>query len=118
MSADLPLRRQSAQPELPRGAEKRRTVRYAVDEPALVIVGKHALACRMNDISLGGAMLEGELPLQVEDHFRLVVLDLPELVCRVAHVGNGYLGVSFVNGQQISRSLGLWIRKRCRVAEQ
>mgnify|MGYP003674494249 CR=1 FL=1 len=117
MSADLPLRTRATQPDRPRAVEQRRTVRYAVDEPALVIVGKHALACRMNDISLGGAMLEGPLPLKTEDHFRLMVLDLPELVCRVAHVGDGFLGVSFVNGQQINRSLGMWIRKRCRVEE-
>lgn len=99
-------------PATARGAEKRATRRYVVDEPALVIIGKQGLTCRLCDISFGGAMLEVTLPLQAADHFQLVVLDLPELVCRVAHVGNGYLGVSFINGTDLRHDLAEWIRKR------
>jgi|GEM_PF-1970768 len=99
--------------EPPRGAEKRKTRRYAVDDPALVIIGTRALSCRLCDISFGGAMLEGELPLLMEEQFRLMLLDLPELLCRVAHVGNGYIGVSFLNGNKLHHDLGEWIRNRC-----
>lgn len=99
--------------ELPRGAEKRKTRRYAVDDPALVIIGTRALACRLCDISFGGAMLEGDLPLLIEEQFRLMLLDLPELHCRVVHVGNGYVGVSFLNGNKLHHDLGEWIRNRC-----
>ncbi len=99
-------------PAAPRGAEKRATRRYHVDDPALVIVGSQALACRLCDISFGGAMLEGDLPLQVGDHFQLMVLDLPELICRVAHCGPGFMGVSFANGPERRHALGEWIRSR------
>lgn len=97
----------------PRGAEQRTARRYFVDDPALVIVGKRALTCKLCDISFGGAMLEGRLPLKIDEQFRLMILDLPELLCRVAHVGEGYLGVSFLNGKELHHDLGEWIRNRC-----
>lgn len=100
-------------PVAPRGAEKRSERRYFIKEPALLIVGKRALTCELCDISFGGAMLEGQLPLQVGDLFRLMVLDLPELQCRVAHAAPGFLGVSFTNGKELHHDLGEWIRGRC-----
>lgn len=93
-------------------AERRSHERYETDEPALVIADSGAAPCRLSDISLGGALLEGDLPLNTGDAFALCVLDLPELTGRVVHCGNGFYGVQFADDREMRVAIRTWIQRR------
>ena len=95
-----------------RGGDRRAHLRYETNEPALAVIGDVAAACRLSDISLGGALIEGNLPLTSGQEFALCVLDLPEIKARAVHCGDGFYGVQFVEGGRYRNAIGIWIRRR------
>ncbi len=55
--------------------ERRAHQRYVVDLPAQVVVDGRVIACRLVDLSRGGALVEAPVPVTVGDR---VMLDLPD----------------------------------------
>ena len=79
---------------------------------ALAVIGNVAAACKLSDISMGGALIEGNLPLEKGDTFQLCILDLPEITAKAMHCGNGFYGVQFQNTARFRNAIGIWIRRR------
>lgn len=102
-----------ARPKLDsRGGDRRAHARFETEEPALAIIGNVAAACRLSDISLGGALLEGSLPLEDGQTFALCILDLPEISARAVHCGDGFTGIQFLEAARHRNAIGMWIRRR------
>lgn len=95
-----------------RGGDRRAHLRYETNEPTLAVIGNVAAACRLSDISMGGALVEGNLPLENGDVFNLCILGLPELPAKAVHCGDGFYGVQFEGAQRYRNSIGIWIRRR------
>lgn len=95
-----------------RGGDRRAHLRYETNEPALAVIGNVAAACKLSDISMGGALIEGNLPLEKGDTFQLCILDLPEITAKAMHCGNGFYGVQFQNTARFRNAIGIWIRRR------
>ncbi|WP_417518825.1 PilZ domain-containing protein [Minwuia sp.] len=95
-----------------RGGDRRAHTRYETSEPVLTIIGDVAVPCRLSDISMGGALLEGKLPLQPGAIFALCVLDLPEIEVKAVHCGDGFYGVQFTDPGRHRHAVGVWIRRR------
>lgn len=95
-----------------RGGDRRAHLRYETNEPALAVIGNVAAACRLSDISMGGALIEGNLPLSQGELFNLCILDLPEIPSKAVHCGNGYYGVQFQDTARFRKAIGIWIRRR------
>ncbi len=55
--------------------DRRAHHRYVVDLPTHIVVNGQAVACRLVDMSRGGALVEAPVPVTVGDR---VLLDLPE----------------------------------------
>jgi len=98
-----------------RGGDRRAFTRYQTDETVLTVIGDTAIPCQLSDISLGGALLEGKLPLDNGTVFALCVLDLPEIEVRAVHCGDGFYGVQYTNPTRYKHAIGVWIRRRMSV---
>lgn len=95
-----------------RGGDRRAHLRYETNEPVLAVIGNLAAACQLSDISLGGALLEGSLPIEKGTEFQLCILDLPELPAKAVHCGDGFYGVQFLETARYRKVIGIWIRRR------
>ncbi len=95
-----------------RGGDRRAHLRYETNEPALAVIGNVATACRLSDISMGGALIEGNLPLKQGDLINLCVLDMPDIPAKTVHCGDGYYGVQFQDATRFRKAIGIWIRRR------
>lgn len=58
----------------PEGSERRRHTRYVVDLPTHIVINGRAIACRLIDVSRGGALVEAPTPVTVGDR---VLLQMP-----------------------------------------
>ncbi|MAU40253.1 MAG: hypothetical protein CMF31_01395 [Kordiimonas sp.] len=70
---------------------KRRTVVWS----GTLFVGQYSFKTTVYDISLGGARIKMDLPLEVGAHVRLKIRDKTKLAAEVAWHADGFLGVSF-----------------------
>lgn len=100
------------QPQRSIDADRRAFVRHETSEPARAFIGDTSRSCRLADISLGGALVEGDLGVTSNEAFVLSILDLPPLEVTVVHCGDRYFGVRF-NDMERARSLvETWVRRR------
>lgn len=93
-------------------ADRRVHLRYETSEPATAVVNGVPLPCRLTDMSMGGALLEGELPLSSGSRFVLEILDLPPIQVKVVHSGDRYFGVQFQELEIVSALISVWLRRR------
>ena len=100
------------QPQTLSPVDRRAFVRYETNEPATANINGKAIPCRLSDISLGGALLEGDLDLDAGSGFALDILDLPTLEVTVVHCGNRYFGVQFRDMQRARGQVENWLRRR------
>lgn len=110
---------ESASSEKPKpvaGGRRRRNVRYRLAAPGLVADATGFHDCVVADISVGGAMLEGELALPIGSEIALGFDSLMGILGTVAHQGDGFVGVKFHGGDAQRQAIVAWIRERYRDA--
>lgn len=101
----------------PRRHDSRRSdVRYSLRAPGLIADEAAFYDCIVADVSVGGAMLEGELPLPVGRQIALGFDTVMGVIGEVVHRGDGFVGVKFVGGDGERRMMVGWIRARLRDA--
>ncbi len=94
------------------GAERRREKRYEVELNGLIRAGDADIPVRLSDMSASGAlaMVAGDSPtLASGANVELVVEDFDTLKSRIAHVGEGFYGVSFSNAHLHRQRLKAWL---------
>ena len=101
----------AAKPE-PAVAERRRHERYEAGETVTVSFAGLRKDCIMSDISLGGAMLEGYLPVEDGTELLLSFAQFDNLPARAVYVGEGFCGVQFLNPAEYRGAIGKWIQGR------
>ena len=79
----------------PNGIENRKLPRRSVLWPAKLRVGKHDLACQIWNLSLGGARVKVDLPLQEGVKLVLTIAGRGEIPATVAWAKGDLLGVAF-----------------------
>jgi len=79
-----------------KSAENRDFRRRSVLWPAKILVGKHELSCQIWNLSLGGARVRIDLPIQENTEVKLCIADRGELAATVAWSANGSLGLDFL----------------------
>jgi PilZ domain len=72
--------------------------RRSVLWPAKIIVGTHELACQIWNLSLGGARVRIDLPIQEGTDVSLAVEGRGEIAAQVAWSTGGSLGLDFLVG--------------------
>ena len=95
---------------------RRRDVRYRLEAPGLVAHADGIFDCIVADISVGGAMLEGDLPFPAGSEIALGFDTLMGIVGEVAHRGDGFVGVRFLGDDAQRRLIVAWIRAKHRDA--
>ncbi len=80
--------------------ETRRFKRRSVLWPAKLHIGKHELSCQIWNLSLGGARVRVDLPLQEGVKIILVLKDRGEIPATVAWAKGELLGVAFDIGPE------------------
>lgn len=94
--------------------ERRQDVRYRLEAPGLAAHADGVFDCIVADISVGGAMLEGDLPLAAGSEIALGFDSLIGVMAEVVHQGDGFLGVRFVHNAAQRRLIAAWIRAKIR----
>lgn len=98
-------------------ADERRTdVRYALVAPGLVAdrTGVHDYI--VDDISLGGCMLEGEFHMRNGMEVAVGVDSLMGLLGEIVHAGPGFVGVKFHTSPDRRNDIRTWIAARLKIA--
>ncbi len=95
---------------------RRSAVRYRLSAPGLIADADAFYDCIVADVSVGGAMLEGDLPLPVGRQIALGFDTLMGVIGEVVHRGDGFIGVKFVGGDGERKAMVAWIRARLREA--
>ena len=96
--------------------DRRRDQRYTLRAPCLVADINNAYDCIIADISVGGAMLEGDLPLDSGDEIALAFDSIIGLLGEVVHKGDGFIGVKFTGGPEQRVIVMDWVGERLRAA--
>ena len=96
----------------PAGAERRRETRYALSEPVTVTLGGVRHDCSMSDNSTGGAMIEGDLPVEAGTKVRVDFADFADVTARVVYVGDGFFGTQFIDAARHRDAIRAWIFER------
>ena len=92
--------------------DRRQAQRYKLRAPGLVADEHGAYDCIVADISIGGAMLEGDLPLEKGQTIALAFDSLIGIFGDVVHTRDGFVGVKFINGDDQSLTLMNWVEAR------
>jgi hypothetical protein len=87
------------------GIDNRRHKRRSVLWPAHIRVGKHELACQIWNLSLGGARVRVDLPIQDGVEVDLILKDRGEIPATVVWAKGGVLGVAFSVGTGVIRQM-------------
>ena len=98
--------------------ERRQHRRYDLRAPGLAADMNGVYDCVVGDISLGGVMLEGELPLEVGTEVAIGFDTLMGLVGTVMHHGDGFFGVKFVDDMEQRAKVADWIFRRLKAARR
>lgn len=102
--------------EATRHDERRRDQRYQLRAPGLVADKDGVHDCIVADISIGGAMIEGDLPLEQGQEIALAFDSLIGILGEVVHKGDGFLGVKFTGGPDQRLIVMDWVGARLRTA--
>lgn len=94
--------------------DRRRDVRYRIEEPCLVADATAVYDCIVADISVGGALLEGQLALSVGSEIAIGFDSVMGILGEVMHCGDGFVGVRFTGDASQRALLVAWLRKRLR----
>lgn len=81
----------TAEQDLDNRSFRRRSVLW----PAKILVGRHELSCQVWNLSLGGARVRIDLPIQEGTTVKLAVAGRGELAATVAWAKDGSLGLEF-----------------------
>jgi len=106
------------QQKSPAGRERRRHNRFSLRAPGLVADIEGVYDCIVSDISIGGAMLEGELPLEYGAEVAIGFDTLMGVVGVVVHRGEGFVGVQFSEDADQRARVTAWIAKRLKAARR
>jgi PilZ domain len=94
-----------------RESPRRRFRRWAVDLPAYLQFGATQLACRVFDVSPGGARVqlrEGEAP-RAGTELDLVLDDFGRIPCEIRHGATGVLGLMFLHDEEAELRLARFL---------
>jgi|GEM_PF-534064 len=86
-------------------ADSRRFKRRSVLWPAKIRVGKHELSCQIWNLSLGGARVRVDLPLQDGVEIELILTGRGEIPATVAWAKGELLGVAFNVGPEVIKRM-------------
>lgn len=75
--------------------ERRRYPRMRMLKSGKVLLGKHAVACTIRNISEGGVCLEMSSTFGVPSTFDLVIGEQPPRTCKAMWLNNGRIGAQF-----------------------
>jgi len=103
--------------ELPED-ERRSHRRYSLRAPGLVADMSGVYDCVVADISVGGAMLEGTLPIEGGAEVALGFDTLVGVVGVVVHRGEGFVGVRFGEDAGQRARIQAWIARRLKAARR
>lgn len=79
--------------------------RRSVLWPAKIIVGTHEFSCQIWNLSLGGARVRMDLPIQEGTDVTLSISDRGELAAQVAWARDGSLGLDFVVAADVIKNM-------------
>lgn len=96
----------------PAGMERRTDRRFILRTPGLVADENGCYDCIIVDISLGGAMLEGDLPFESGQEIAIGFDTLMGLTGKVAHKGKTFVGVRFIEAPGRRDLIRRWIVNR------
>jgi len=85
--------------------ENRDFRRRSVLWPAKLLVGKHEFSCQIWNLSLGGARVRIDLPIQEDTRLKLCVADRGEIAAKVAWSRQGSLGLDFTAGPDVIKRM-------------
>ncbi|MBL4802962.1 MAG: PilZ domain-containing protein [Emcibacter sp.] len=86
---------------------RRRYGRQHVLLKARLDTGEYEFECVAYDLSLSGARIKLNLPLQTQCEVWLIVKDSPHIPAKVIRVNEGFIGLEFsLPPEQISKMLG------------
>jgi len=85
--------------------ENRDFRRRSVLWPGKLVIGKHELTCQVWNLSLGGARVRIDLPIQEGTDLKLNVASRGEIDAVVAWTEDGSLGLDFVSGPDLVRRM-------------
>lgn len=77
------------------GRDSRDFRRRSVLWPAKIVVGTHEFSCQIWNLSLGGARVRMDLPIQEGTSVTLSISDRGELAAKIAWARDGSLGLDF-----------------------
>lgn len=87
------------------GSESRDFRRRSVLWPAKLIIGEHEFSCQVWNLSLGGARVRMDLPIQEGTNVKLWVADRGEIDALVVWSKEGSLGLDFCVGAEVVRRM-------------
>jgi len=85
--------------------ENRYFRRRSVLWPAKILIGKHELACQVWNLSLGGARVRIDLPIQEGTKVTLSVAGRGEMAASVAWSVDGSLGLDFLVSPEVVKRM-------------
>lgn len=86
-------------------AENRDFRRRSVLWPGKILIGRHELSCQVWNLSLGGARVRIDLPIQEGTAVKLFVKGRGELPAEVIWSEDGSLGLEFKTGAEVVRRM-------------
>lgn len=98
--------------------ERRLDRRYQLRAQGLVADAENCFDCVVADISVGGAMLEGDLPFSAGQEVALGFDSLMGMICEVVYRGTGFVGVRFKDDGDSRKKVAVWIAARARDARR
>ena len=98
----------------PAADERRAHERYHTDEAVVISFAGIKANGTMSDLSVGGAMLDGDFAVAVEIGTQIVLSfgDISRLPAVVVYVGEGFCGVQFVITAKYKEAIRSWIHQR------
>ncbi len=79
--------------------------RRSVLWPAKILVGAHEFSCQIWNLSLGGARVRIDIPIQDGTDVMLLVPERGEVKARVAWSANGSSGLDFLVGSDVIKRM-------------
>lgn len=95
---------------------RRSTQRYKLRAPGLVADEDCAYDCIIADISIGGSMLEGDLPLEKGQTIALAFDSLIGIFGEIVHKRKGFCGVKFIDNEEQALILMDWVESRLKTS--
>ena len=92
-------------PDSQNAGEHRDFRRRSVLWPAKILVGTHELSCQIWNLSLGGARVRIDLPIQEGAQVKLSIADRGELPATIAWSSDGSLGLDFLVGADVIKRM-------------